>query len=85
MMSDYEVLVLKEIRKGRNDVKEIAKSLGLPEEVVRAAYNRVKGRERELERRSKVVFTRESFRLLIDIIILYVAITVAIQVISWFR
>lgn len=85
MMSDYEVLVLKEIRKGRNDVKEIAKSLGLPEEVVRAAYDRVKGKEREFERRSKVVFTRESFRLLIDMIILYVAITVAIQVISWFR
>lgn len=43
-LSDYEILVLKKLKKGKS-VGEIAKELGLPEPIVRIAIERVKNKE----------------------------------------
>ena len=81
MTSDYEILVLREIEKGKRDPKEIAKELGIPEAVVRVAMERAEGKSLS---RKRIVFTRESFKLLIDVLILYVVINVMLQVVAWF-
>ena len=81
MRSDYEILVSREIRKGKKDPKNIAKSLGLPEPVVEVAMRRVSGNE---EKAKKIEITEDSLKLLIDVLILYLIIAVLLRVVAWF-
>ena len=81
MRSDYEILVSREIRKGKKDPKDIAKSLGLPEPVVEVAMRRVSDNE---EKAKKIEITEDSLKLLIDVLILYLIIAVLLRVVTWF-
>ncbi len=80
-LSDYELLVLKKLKKGKKDSREIAAELGLPEPVVRAAMERVK--DVKLDERKAIDFSVDSLKLLIDIIIVYVVIELIIALLGW--
>lgn len=79
-LSDYEILVLKKLKKGKS-VGEIAKELGLPEPIVRIAIERVKNKELPKKR---IELTKSAIFLLIDAIILYVLLKILIEVAKWF-
>ncbi|AKG92140.1 hypothetical protein GAH_00513 [Geoglobus ahangari] len=85
MMSDYEILVLRELKKGNSDPERISRKTGLPELVVRAAIERVEGEgysEHYGSKRRSIV-TRDTLRLLVEVLIVYVAILLAMQVVPW--
>ncbi len=81
MRSDYEILVSREIRRGKKDPKDIANSLGLPEPVVEVAMRRVSDNEYKAK---KIEITKDSLKLLIDVLILYLIIAVLLRVVAWF-
>lgn len=79
-LSDYELMVLRELEKGRSS-REIAKKLGLPEPIVKIAIEKAKGKNLP---KKKIEFTKASIVLLVDTIILYLLLKLLIEVVKWF-
>ncbi len=72
MMSDYEVKILREMRKGESDPERISGRTGIPLEIVEVVVREHRHDFKEPETRKKIRFTKDSVTLLIDLIILYV-------------
>ncbi len=74
MKSDYEVKVLKEMKKGNNDPLKISLKTEIPIEIVKAVMeNYVNSCDGAWNGR-RIEFTKRSAALLIDVIILYIAL-----------
>ncbi len=81
-MSDYEIKILKELRRGKSDPEKISNRTGLPMEIVEAIIREYRNDFQEYEPRKKIQFTKDSIALLIDIVILYVFIRLVIAIVG---
>ncbi len=72
MLSDYEIVVLREMERGESDPERIARKTGLPIFIVIAAMERVEGKR--LERGKRIEFSRGAVKLLVDVLIAWVAL-----------
>ena len=82
MMSDYEIKILKELRRGKSDPEKISNRTGLPMEIVEAIIREYRNDFQEYGPRKKIQFTKDSIALLIDIVILYVFIRLVIAIVG---
>lgn len=84
-MSDYEVRVLRELRKGIKNPEEISKKTGIPPDIVKVVLKTIDVECYAENRSQRVKFSRNSIDLAFDLLILYVAFELIKYIIWWFR
>ena len=85
MRSDYEISVLKELRRGNKDPEKISRKTGLPVDIVRAVLKICEESVSGESNSKKIRIDKNSIGLLIDVLILYLVLNLLIYVVWWFR
>ncbi|MBE8538913.1 hypothetical protein [Geoglobus acetivorans] len=83
--SDYEILVSRMVEKGVTDPERIAGKLDLPESIVRAALERAEETSENIGKSgNKIEFNKETFKLAIDVVLLYLVVQIIFVLAGWF-
>lgn len=85
MRSDYEISVLKELKRGNTNPEKISEKTGLPVDVVRAVMRVCGDAAVEVGNSKKVSIGKNTIGLLIDVLILYLALNLLLYLVWWFR